>query len=208
METEIYLLKTDLDSSYRRQMGSLRTRPVNIKAIMCLSWSRPAAFWSEVCFPGPPQVQGESVIIPIVCAAHGVPDTPAFFSTTPPATDALLRPLSRWVTVGNVGETGNARHSRVALYPMGDNGRRAERQGCARGRVPHQHTAPPSGQEAAFPVTPPSSSTPCDSALAFLLPTHASKARKRVRASLSRVTGGSRRLPDHKFGLDSSDYGR
>lgn len=36
-------------------------------------------------------------------------------------------------------EAGNARHSRAALYAMGDNGRRAERQGCAPGHVPHQH---------------------------------------------------------------------
>lgn len=39
-------------------------------------------------------------------------------------------------------EAGNARHSRAALYPMGDNGRRAERQGCAWGHVPHQHITP------------------------------------------------------------------
>ncbi|KAI3365073.1 hypothetical protein L3Q82_010193, partial [Scortum barcoo] len=70
--------------------------------------------------------------------------------------DALLHPLfSSWVTVGShvtascmylalpAGEeAGNARHSRAALYPMGDNGRRAERQGCAPGHVPHQHIAP------------------------------------------------------------------
>lgn len=31
-------------------------------------------------------------------------------------------------------------------------GRRAERQGCAPGHVPHQHASTLSGQEAAFPV--------------------------------------------------------
>lgn len=57
----------------------------------------------------------------------------------------VLHPLvTSWVTVGSrvpasaAGEeAGNARHSRAALYPMGDNGRRAERQGCAPGHVPH-----------------------------------------------------------------------
>lgn len=75
----------------------------------------------------------------------------------------------------HVEETGNACHSSAALYPMGDNGRRAERQGCAWGRVPHQHMAPLSGQEAAFPAMSPSSSTLWDSAPAFLLQTHTGK---------------------------------
>lgn len=49
-------------------------------------------------------------------------------------------------------EAGNALHSRAALYPTGDNGRRAERQAWASGHVPHWHINL-SGQEAAFPVT-------------------------------------------------------
>lgn len=42
-------------------------------------------------------------------------------------------------------------------------------RGCAWGHVPHQHIAPLSGQEAAFPAMSPSSSTLCHLALAFLL---------------------------------------
>lgn len=39
-------------------------------------------------------------------------------------------------------EAGNARRSTAALYPLGDDGRRAERRGCAAGHVPHPHIAP------------------------------------------------------------------
>lgn len=54
--------------------------------------------------------------------------------------DALL---SSWLMVGShvVHVPGSAAGEEAgnALYAMGDNGRRVERQGCALGHVPHQH---------------------------------------------------------------------
>lgn len=201
--TEIYLLKADpfwillleakwevskLDLSILTpscaRRGVLVLRPVQ--------GSRPATFWSEVRFPRPPlpRTSKESQWYSDVSGCswpswrHRLLQQHMSFllnnasshQRSPPSSALLLgysgKPCS---CEAHVEETGNACHSRAALYPMGDNGRRAERQGCARGHVPHQHIAPLSGQEAAFPVMSPSSSSLCDSALALLLQTHTGK---------------------------------